>query len=117
VWIELKDILPIEVRIPKVGVAWDDRRQDVVGVGLPQDLQGRLTVDGRITHGEEETDQLQGGIKELLYLMDRPRDLDDRVELKVARRYHNQNLVRRGERIDSEPGERRRTVDKDVVVP
>ena len=43
-------------------------------------------------------------------------DLDDGVEVEVARRYGDEVPVRGGQSVDGEPGERRRAVDDDVLV-
>ena len=43
-------------------------------------------------------------------------DLDDGVQLEVARRHGDEDPVRGGEGVDGEPGERRRAVDDDMLV-
>ena len=97
--------------VADVGVARDDRLEHGVGVGLAQDAQRGLGVDGGVRHGVEEAGQRDLGVEVLAHFLDGLADLDDGVQLEVARRHGDEHPVRGGEGVDGEPGERRRLRD------
>ena len=83
VGIKRKDILFFKVCVPKVGIAGNNGIKDGSGIGLPEDLQGRFAVYGRIAHGEEEPSKLDIRVEILSDFFDGFADLDNRIKLKV----------------------------------
>ncbi len=48
--IEGKDVLLVEMGIADIGIAGNDCPKYPVGVGLPEELEGNLAVEGGIAH-------------------------------------------------------------------
>jgi len=88
-----EDVFVGKVRVAHVGIFRNDGLEHLVGVGLPQHLEGELCIDGGLAHGKEKPEQLDAGIEELLDLVNRCAYLDDGVKLEVAGRDDNHNAV------------------------
>ena len=114
--LETENVLLVEVGVADVRVAGDHGVQDVLGVGLAQDLERGARVDGGIAHREEETQQLQVRIEELSDFVDRLTELDDAVKFEVAGGDGHDDPIGGRQRVEREPRERRRAIDDDVIV-
>ena len=106
----------MHVGVFDVDVLGDDRVEHALAVSLAHQLQRGARVDGRLAHGEQEAQDAQAGVEELLHFFDGLGQLDDAVQFEVARRDHHQRLLGGGQGVDRQPGQRRRTVDEQVVV-
>src|SRR5690348_2489583 len=65
------DVHLVEVSVPQVSVARNDCAQHLLGICLPEDLQGGRRVDRGLTHREEVPKQPEIRIEVLTHLVQR----------------------------------------------
>ena len=114
--IEGEDVLFFVVRVSEIGVAGNDGREDLAGIGLPEHFERHLRVDRRITHGEKETaarsEPLKNWRTSSMVL--------ESWTIESSSKYPGENddhhAVGGGKGIDRQPGECRGTVDNHMVI-
>src|SRR5687767_13053309 len=74
------DVDFIEVRIPQISIAGDNRAQHLLSISLPEDLQRGCRIDCRLTHRKEIPDELKARIEVLTHLIERLSKLHQTVQ-------------------------------------
>src|SRR5215211_5546095 len=91
--VEREDVLLAEMGVSDINISGNGRVENLVRVGLPEDPKRRLGIDRLVTHGEEKPRELELGIEVGTNFLNRLTNLDNRIELEIARRDNDEDLV------------------------
>ena len=83
--VETENVLFLEMGISEICVSGNNSLYHVICVGLSQDLKTRPAIDCGIAHGKQIPHQFEPGVEELPNLVDSLVNLNDAVQLKIAR--------------------------------
>lgn len=114
--VKRKDVLLVEMGIADIGVAGDDGLEHAIGVRLTENLKRSDGIEGRIAHRKKITEKFECGIEVFSNFFDCLADLHDGIEFEITGRDGDYDFVGRGERIEGQPGERRRAINKNEIV-
>ena len=112
-----KNGLPIAGRFTETDISWDDGLEDSLSEVLADFIRHLLReVVPHIVHGQDNARQPQGGIEPLLDRPHRLEEMREPFEGVVFTLKRDQDRIGCHQRVQCQQPERRRAVQKDVII-